>query len=204
MNRYIPPYDNHNETNEKKTKQHHEPPKQTVTILKCGTVTGSVPLNFGLQPGGLQAESVAIGYGFSPVLAAVVLDTENLTNTTIKIDFSSLISFRTTSENFQLNLLFSLKKVCHSQKVELGTWTFEKSSNVSDGAIGQYIHETDPFCFTWCECHDCPDCCRYIVEVSTGPGYNVDFAFISNIALAATAVGVPKTSGKNEHDTCCD
>ena len=203
MNKYIPTYDNHNEKQEKNPKHHHEPPKQTV-ILKCGTATGSVPLNFGLLGGGLQAEGVANGYSFSPVLASVVLDTENLINPTIKIDFSSLISFRTTSQNYQLRLIFTLKKVCKGQKVELGTWTFEELTNVSDGVSGEYVQETESFGFTWCECNDCPDCCRYIVEVSTGPGFNIDFAFVSNIALAATAVGLAKTNEKREHDGCCD
>ncbi len=179
------------EKKEHKCKPHH----QTETILKCGTSTGSAPLS---------CNSVALGsvgsngYGFQPIVqASVTLDTSRLINPTVKIDFSSLISFKTCSDdNYGLRLAFKLSKVCGGGCIPLGTWTFEKVSQEVDGVaqvVGEYVQETDAFCFNWCECDDCSDCCRYIVEIVDQQCYNIEFAAVTNISLNALAVGLKKS-----------
>jgi hypothetical protein len=180
-------------------KEHKSKSHETVTILKCGTSTGSAPLS--CNGPALAGVGGGGGYGFQPVeQATVVLDTSELINPTIKIDFSSLISFKTSSDdNFFLKLAFKLSKVCGGSHIPLGTWTFEEASsdygprdaqvNGGGGYCG-YVKETEAFCFSWCECDDCPDCCRYIVELVDQQCYNIDFANISNISLTAMAVGM--------------
>jgi hypothetical protein len=174
-----------------------KPCHQTETILKCGTVTGSGPLS---------CNSIALngvgsnGYGFQPIVqAAVTLDTSKLIDPTVKIDFSSLISFKTCSEYYFLRLAFKLSKFCCGKSIPLGTWTFEQvhqegAPTAATPILGEFVQETDPFCFTWCECDDdCPECCRYVVEIVDQQCYNIDFVTVSNISLTALAVGLKKS-----------
>ena len=162
------------------------PNHETETILKCGTVTGSAPLS---------CNCAVDGNGWhSTVLATVALDTGKLIKPTVKIDFSSLISYKTVGDdNYFLRLTFKLSKACDGSPIPLGTWTFEQAHHEDEAAPtqvdGEYVQETDPFCFSWCECEDCPDCCRYIVEIVDQQCYNIDFAVVSNISLTALAVG---------------
>jgi hypothetical protein len=169
------------------------PPKlQTETILRCGTSAGSTPLScsapiLGGSGGGWN----------STVLATVTLDTSELIDPTVKIDFSSLISFKTCDDvNYFLRLVFKLSKVCCGSPIPLGTWAFEQLQNVGVGADqidgSGFVQETDSFCFSWCSCEDCPDCCRYIVEIVDQQCYNIDFAAVCNISLSALAVGLKK------------
>lgn len=160
---------------------------QTETILRCGTSMGSVPL------------SCYEDYRFQPiVLATVALDTSNLINPTVKIDFSSLISFKTSDdEEYFLRLAFKLSKICNGSPIPLGNWTFEKKVEHEDNGRNscnhdEFVQETDAFCFSWCECEDCPDCCRYIVEIVDQQWNDIDFAIVSNISLTALAVGLKK------------
>ncbi len=165
---------------------------ETETILRCGTVTGSAPLSCGCVVG-------SNGNGWlSTVLATVVLDTSKLIKPTVKIDFSSLISFKTCGDdNYFLRLTFRLSKACDGSPVPLGTWTFEQIHHEDETAAnqidGEFVQETDSFGFSWCECEECPDCCRYIVEIVDQQCYNIDFAVVSNISLTALAVGLKKS-----------
>jgi hypothetical protein len=171
-----------------------KPDYHTETILKCGTATGSAPLT--LNSIGCNS------YGFHPIVqATVVLDTSHLLHPTVKIDFSSLISFKTCDDdNYFLRLAFKLSKVCSGGPIPLGTWTFERVSNECNGAAQvngsggcDFVQGTDAFGFNWCECEDCPDCCRYIVEIVDQQCYNIDYVAVSNIFLNALAVGVKKS-----------
>lgn len=173
-----------------------QPDKQMETILKCGTVVGSAPLSCNSSVWVPESN----GYGAQPVvLATVVLDTTQLIKPTIKIDFSSLISFKTFSgDNYSLHLVFKLSKICSGSPISLGTWTFEQTAYDQQVRESQqigcgYVQETDSFCFSWCECdEECPDCCRYIVELVDQQCYNINFVAITNISLTAMAVGLKK------------
>jgi hypothetical protein len=208
---YEEQYDRSPEKREEKKEHKCKLHEETVTILKCGTSSGSAPMygcgiggpvmaggaargavpNGAAAPNSVVGNGIGGGYGCPPTIeAAVTLDTRGLEDTTIKIDFSSLISFKTfDADNFFLHLTFKLKKICGGAHIPLGTWTFEKVSYENEPSCG-YVQETDPFCFTWCECDDdCGDCCRYIVELVDEQAYNVEFVVVTNIALTALAVG---------------
>jgi len=171
-----------------KHKKHHDCPK-TVTILKCGTAA-SIPTITSSVLNGAAAIGTSSSYG-SNVVATVALNTTGLVDTTVKIDFSSLISFRTTNDdNYCLRLAFRLSRVCDGNQVPLGTWTFEKTSYELDSNVdGEYIQETDSFCFSYCQCDTCPGCCYYVVELCEQYPYNIAFADISGVTLTALAVG---------------
>lgn len=186
------------EPEEKECKPQPKPRRKTETIINCGTVTGSAPLscNPGLAVDGGPHEINPI------VQASVALDTNNLDEATVKIEFSSLVSFKSCSEDYFLHLGFRLTKICGGFPIPLGTWTFEKSYSglIGDAAmqapppppfIGS-VQETAAFCFSWCECEDCPGCCRYIVEIVDKQCYNIIYAAVSNISLTAMAVGEKK------------
>jgi hypothetical protein len=179
---------------EKEEFRHKPQPKhETETILKCGTVTGSAPIYCNLASG-------SNGFGFNPiVLASVVLDTNKLIKPTIKIDFSSLISFKSCGDdNYFLRLTFKLSKTCDGNPIPLGSWTYEQAHHeeLLDGDLVNcgFVRQTVPFSFSWCECDECPDCCRYIVEIIDQQCCSIDFAVVSNISLTALAVGL-----KNPH-----
>jgi len=172
------------------------PKHQTETILKCGNSMGSTPLC--TYDGGISRNGLDGGCGSTPaIVASVGLDTSELINPTIKIDFSSLISFKTCGDdNYLLRVVFKLSKVCGRSHVPLGTWTFEQIQH-EENSVAQvdgceFVQETDAFCFSWCESDDCPDCCRYMVEIVDQQCYNIDFAVVSNISLTALAVGEKK------------
>jgi len=173
------------------------PDHETETILRCGTITGSAPLFGGAAVGDAVGNN---GYGPHPnVLATVALDTSHLIDSTVKIDFSSLISYRTCGDdNYFLHLSFKLSKLCGGSPIPLGNWTFEQIHHENEAAPmqidGEFVQETVSYGFTWCGCDGCPDCCRYIVEIIDQQCYNIEFAAVSNISLTALAVGF-----KNPH-----
>lgn len=170
-------------------------------ILKCGRSPGTVELcHEGPQVNGL-APNGAEWRDHSDVIATVVLDTSKLIDPTIKIDLSSLISFKTCGDdNYSLKLVFKLSKICDGCPIPLGTWTFEKSQfdvlihgAAPPNGSGQFVQETDSFSFSWCTCEDCPDCCHYLVEVIDQQCFNIEYVAISNISLTALAVGTKKS-----------
>ncbi|HEX3011969.1 MAG TPA: DUF4489 domain-containing protein [Syntrophomonadaceae bacterium] len=167
--------------------RHERREREMETILKCGHGTGSGPL-----PVNMHEEHV-----FHPiVLASVVLDKKRLIDPTVKIDFSSLISFSTSCEEFLLNIVFRLSKICHEEeRIPLGTWTFKESQfEEHDKSMkvksDKTIQETESFCFTFCEeDEDRDDHCRFIVEIIDVQADDIDFAIVSNVFLTALANG---------------
>lgn len=173
----------------------------TEAILKCGTVggTGHVCLN---RRDDRDHGRDRNDFNRSPI-ATVSIDTRELMNPTVKIDFTSLISFRTSSrsnDDFSLRLVFRLSKMCHDgHRIPLREWVFEKRrENDSHGGRdlleknghgSSKIEETESFCFSWCDCSEFPDCCRYFVEVIDRECDEVDSAVVSNVTLTALAVG---------------
>lgn len=182
------------EPEEMECKPYPKPREEKEVILNCGTVTGSGPLSCYMNGGGYCPQST--------VQASVVLDTEKIKEVSVKIDFSALISFKTSYDDFFLHLGFKLSKICGGASIPLGTWTFEKihGPNIMLGEAAaerapqqppysDVFQETDSFSFSWCECDDCPGCCRYIVELVDQQCYNIASAVITNISMTALAVG---------------
>ncbi|MEN6327484.1 MAG: DUF4489 domain-containing protein [Syntrophomonas sp.] len=172
---------------------HPEPHPTPVTILNCGTGSGiSLPVeNNGLSGGG--------GYGFVPqVVGTVNIDTSRLQDINKKIEFSSIINFRAEGF-FSFTVVFQLSAICNGGgKQPLGTWTFDRQvgfdyepSAQANGPFELDFDFKDPFGFTWCECGECPECCRFIVEVVDVRSCGVECASITNVSISAMAVGLP-------------
>jgi hypothetical protein len=191
--RYHSDRDPHQEPH-RKPYPHPQPKFETEAILRCGTSVGSAPIP--CYAAGVRTTENDLNNSHSTVQATLSLDTSNLIAPTVKVDYSSLISFKTYGDdNYFLRLVFKLSKVCDGSHIPLGTWTFERSHSENAGVAqvdGDFVQETDPFCFSWCACDDCPDCCRYIVEIVEQQCYNIEFAVVSNISLSALAVGLKK------------
>ncbi|MGS0764775.1 DUF4489 domain-containing protein [Syntrophomonas curvata] len=166
------------------------------TILACGSGTGVV----------LPDHSESNSQLFNPyVVASVAIDTRTLVRPTVKIDFSSLITFKEADYYpSDLRLTFQLIKVCENgARVALGTWNYERFIEVHGGLCvrnaeaapsvnsGHFtrIETVDSFGFTFCECQDCPGCCHYVVEIINAETNNVDHPAVSNGAITALAVG---------------
>lgn len=177
---------------------HHHHLNQT--ILACGSGTGVV----------LPDHSESQSQLFNPyVVASVAIDTRGLVRPTVKIDFSSLITFKEADYYpSDLRLTFQLVKVCENgARVPLGTWNYERFievygnlcasgsrnaeaavQNVNGGHFTR-VETVDSFGFTFCECQDCPGCCHYVVEIINAETNNVDHPAVSNGAITALAVG---------------
>lgn len=166
------------------------------TILACGKGTGVV----------LPDHSESNSQLFNPyVVASVAIDTRTLIHPTVKIDFSSLVTFKEADCYLNdLRLTFQLSKICESGgKVALGTWNYERFINsccrvydenaeaASSFNNGHFIkvETVDSFGFTFCECQDCPGCCHYVVEIINAETNNVDHAAVSNCTITALVVG---------------
>lgn len=157
-----------------------------VTVLNCGTGTGT-SLSI------LANESNNLGF-VPQVVGSVNLDTRGLKKVTKKIEFSSVINFQTTEfeRDFFITLVFQLSAVCNgSSKIPLGTWTYEKNLNFENQGNDQTWTIKDPFSFVWCECDDCPDCCRYIVEIVDFRYNSIASVSVTNVGISALAAGTP-------------
>lgn len=174
-------------------------------VLKCGTGSGFViPIdNCGCSSGHGNKH-------FPPLVAGIVsINTGKKGGSTVKIEFSSMINFKADSwgGDFQIKLVFQLSRTCDGgAKIPLGTWIYEKEVDVdrkgplcgepsiqSNG--GPHHHGVDvevdfkqPFCFTWCECTDCPGCCTYVVELVHFETDNIECASVTNVGINALAV----------------
>lgn len=176
----------------------HENKHERKVVFSCGTGVGAtLPVNSQVALGG---RSILQGAYQQPslVVGTVTLDTRGLKSPTVKIDYSSIISFKTNCPLFEIEIRFQLSRVCNSgQKVPLATWTYEREvgynltdsqRNLETVGIGLFVEFKDPIAFTWCDCHDCPGCCTYIVEVVDLDTENIDFALISNVGINAFAI----------------
>lgn len=177
------------------------PARDNQVILNCGSGSGVI----------LPSHSESHSQLFNPyVVATVTLDTTCFCHPTVKIDFSSIISFKESGyDPSDLRLTFQLSKVCDGAKAVLGTWNFERffkkegygwgvanaagqeNAQTSGGGYGSSFtaQTVDSFGFTWCECQDCPGCCQYMVELINVESKNVDFAAVTNAGITAMAVG---------------
>lgn len=177
------------------------PQEKNQVILNCGTGTGVI----------LPSHSEEQSQLFNPyVIATVALDTSFLSHPTVKVDFSSLITYKESgSYPSDLRITFQLSKVCNGAKIALGTWNFERffdkeynygnsgrvvagEETVQLNGGGYYSSITaqtvDAFNFVWCKCQDCPGCCQFMVEVINIESQNVAFAAVTNCMINAIAV----------------
>lgn len=175
------------------------PRKQNQVVLNCGTGTGII------LPQHKEKNSQLIN---PYVIASVALDTRGLEKPTVKIEFSSIVTYKEKSFYglSDLRLTFQLSKVCKGAKIPLGTWNYERDvdfsfnltaerecgvqpQNATANGIKLKVDTVDSFSFNFCECQDCPDCCHYFVELINVESYNVDFASVTQAVITAMAVG---------------
>ena len=166
---------------------HPQPHPSPVTILNCGTGAGvSLPI--------LSNESN--NNNFVPqVVGTVNIDTSNLDHINKKIEFSSIVNFQTRDfeDDYFIVLVFQLSAVCNGgYKVPLGSWAYERNFCIENNNDDMIWTFKDPFGFTWCECDECPECCRFIVEVVDFRYNSIASASVTNVGINALAVGTPK------------
>jgi len=164
-------------------------------ILNCGTGTGVV------LPSHREDES-QLNNPYT--CATVALDTSNLYSPTVKVDYSSIITYKETGYYLSdLRLTFQLSKVCDDGcKISLGTWNYERYFDFDGGKPRDQsrgrcpeVETVDSFCFTYCKCDDCPGCCTYIVELINCETRGVDCTVVSNAMITAMAVGYQSYDG---------
>jgi len=186
---------------DEKCRPPHPPKEFPVTILSCGNGQGaSIPVVESPLSGPQAAQSL-VGYG-SPclIIGSVPLDTNGLDHPDVKIDFSSLINFRANFlSGYNFRLVFQLSRSCsHGEKTPLATWTYEKQADVYlyglaiPSEVSVNFEFKDPFGFVWCQCHDCPGCCLYTVEIVDIYTYGIECASITNVGITAIASGEPE------------
>lgn len=168
--------------------------KREPAVLSCGSGAGltlpvSSPSN-GCSGGCWKPPALVVG--------SVAVNTQEMSNPTVKIDFSSIINYGTQScsGQFFIGIIFQLSKVCdHGSKVPLNTWIFQKGFDLfQQDLMGQrnglsvVSDFQDPFEFTWCECQDCPGCCSYILEIIDFHTDYITHVSITNVNINALAV----------------
>jgi hypothetical protein len=172
---------------EDRSYEHEKKHCDSKVVFSCGNgMGGNVPV---------YGEAVAWQPGL--VVGTVTLNTGGLESPSVKIDFSSVVNFKTLGLLFEISIRFQLSRSCNNgHKVPLATWTYEREldSNISDtGAAVEainlyYVEFKDPIAFTWCDCHDCPGCCTYFVEIVDVETDDIDYALITNVGINALAV----------------
>lgn len=134
-------------------------------------------------------------------IASLELELEHFKHPTVKLDFSSIVSFRDMDLGAMAGLsaanasftikLFRLSDCC--QKICIGTWEFKRYYN--DIAIcepGLFLAATsDSFCFTKCDKPKCEECVTYLLEVhdTTFDEILLSKLVMKNINFNAIAVG---------------
>lgn len=160
---------------------------ETKVVLNCGNGSGvSIPV------GG------QISWQPCTVVGTVVLDTRGMKKPTVKIDFSSVVSFTANCFLFDIDLVFQLSRSCgNGEKIPLATWAYERelgfnsTNNFAEArqVMGYIeIEFKDPIAFTWCDCHECPGCCTYVVELISTNAYDITCATITSVGINALAV----------------
>ncbi len=167
--------------------------------LACGNASGlSLPVS------GIPIWQVA-GIG-PPRLTAgtVTLDTSNMVDPAVKIDFSGIINFLINQQQYAnsgllLSVDFQLSKVCAGDRIPLATWNYQKSVHLDNYVpatapalaigYGLQVDFRESFNFSWCERQTCPACCTYVVEIVNVNSNQIESASITNTNITAMAVG---------------
>lgn len=133
-------------------------------------------------------------------LAAIELDLEGFKHPVVKLDFSSIVSFRDIDLGFLAGInaanasftikLFRLSDCC--QKICIGTWEFKRYYNdIAISETGLFLAATsDSFCFTKCDKPKCEECVTYLLEIhdTTFDENLVTKLILKNINFNAIAV----------------
>jgi hypothetical protein len=186
--------------------------KRPDVIISCGNASGLTLPTFG----GLGVQINGGGYvGYPPSLTVgtVSVDASKFDCARTKIDFSTIINYKATIPislggglGFSIRLTFQLSKVCDKgHKIPLDNWVYEKSILLGSsgsvclaeeagfgggflgGGLALNFDFKEDFGFTWCECEECPDCCKYILEVVDVQTFNVENLSLTSSHINAVA-----------------
>ena len=124
------------------------------------------------------------------IIAKVNIDTINISNPRVSIEFSSIISYLQTSFGISLNdfagpeanLRFSLFRVCDDEEpVLLNNWTYAIYRFWQDDEDTRVI---DSFNFNFCDDSPCKGCCEYFVKASIEDIISANI-YVDNVYITA-------------------
>ncbi len=151
-----------------------EHPKPKKILVECGSSTGS--------------RTFAQSNEFPFQLASVTIDTTELCEPIVNIEFSSILNFMANPQ-FGASIgqvKYELFRTCDgSAPLSLGVWAVERFPLFVD-------ETTETFDFTYCDCVTCPGCCDYFVtatpiESLAGDIIGDAILTVSNGRIAASA-----------------
>jgi hypothetical protein len=130
------------------------------------------------------------------ILDRLTIDTSNIHKPLVKIDFSSLVAFagedeETYEPEVEVDLLFTLERVCNGVKECLQSWRYLKEFDVEDDNETQKleleIEISEPFTVTFCDRGICPGCCEYRMVVE-GKDFEGDFEYLRVVKPVLSAI----------------
>lgn len=114
----------------------------------------------------------------------VTVDARKLCKPLVKIKFSSIVSLAATGNDPEVQLTFTLFRVCDNEEpIELNSWSYESFQIQSANTISGL---DTSFSFIYCDRLNCSRLCEYFVEVSAGNVARAGVA-VDNIQIQAIA-----------------
>lgn len=132
------------------------------------------------------------------VVGSVSVDAERFHHPLIKLDFSSMINYKTVNQysGFFIGIIFQLSRaIDNGPRQPIGTYVYQNEAEIDIGngevepiTIGLDIGTSVPFEFTWCECRECSGCLTYYVDIIEFHTDYIANVSITNVYLNALAV----------------
>lgn len=129
------------------------------------------------------------------LVAFVEIDTACLYKPVIKVDFSTNITFESDdNDKSKVKLLFKLIKCCNNNcELPIGEWIYSREFKLDTDKHDKSdcdeleLETIDSFCFNFCKCESCSDCCVYKVIVEVENAKDVDKIKLKNTYINAMA-----------------
>lgn len=153
-------------------------PKSRLTILKCGTPSGAMPITIPTS-----------GTPSATTLTSLTTNTSCFSSPCLKLEFACNVSVPSAND---ITLYFQVyKQVCDAgESTAVGpVWTFTRALGVviPEGTV--YLITADPVSFFVCDCDGCAcECCTYYVAVTPKVNATGDTITINSATLAAIVV----------------
>ncbi|WP_432665344.1 DUF4489 domain-containing protein [Wukongibacter baidiensis] len=119
------------------------------------------------------------------IVGRVVVDTRDMDNPTVGIQFSSVIEFLALFTAAEARLDFELFRACDNGIPQrLKSWTYDISG--IEGNTGDFdaLRYTKSFNFNFCDFPTCSGCCEYFVQVSV-VSISVVTVLVDNVYMTA-------------------
>lgn len=135
-------------------------------------------------------------------LARVFVDTRQLCRPQVKIEFSTLVTFESaeTDTSVDIRMTFALKRQCGDGPVmTIREWEYINDFSFNTPIEFDIESVNEPFTISFCEPLQCPDCCKYFVDVTATPSTDFD-----NIESAVVNPGNDASMSAFAKGICCD